>query len=464
MPRWPPAPIKGLCVRLINADSRAQQQQRGQDYRADSALAALRHHSAPLTSIIGLLAGLAATLYRLNKTAAPVDMVIYRQGIDAFLHGREMYSEPMFAGDLALPFIYPPFGALFMSPLNLIPGIDDTLAGRIVIAISNALLLLCLWLVWRWLLNGPGAQRWALPAAAVSWAFALISEPVELNHSFAQINMIVMALVVLDLVPRKRRLPQGWLIGIAAAIKLTPLAMLLYFLLRKDFRALVTAGVSATIATFLAALVRFDATWEFYGARLLGMGSGGDFGVNTSYQSNSSWRGMIQRWFTNEQALEDASTLVTVIWAVLVVATIIAGGWIMVQLLRRGYLVDAWLINALVMLLISPVSWSHHWVWLAIAMPVWTWRALTTRDYGLTVLVGLWSAVLVFLEQPPKWWYGDAIEVHALSFWPKFFISDFVWLSVATLVVIALACRRQGQASQAAASPSTSTVAAADAA
>lgn len=403
--------------------------------------------AAPLVAIIGVLAGLAATFYRLNKTSAPVDMVIYRQGIDAFLHGREMYSEPMYAGDLALPFIYPPFGALFMSPLNLIPGIDDTLAGRIVIVISNALLLVCLWLVWRWLLNSSRtgsqqARHWAFPAAALSWAVALISEPVELNHSFAQINMIIMALVVLDLVPRARLLPQGWLIGVAAAIKLTPLAMLLYFLLRKDFRALLSAGVSAVIATLLGALVRFDATWEFYGARLLGMGSGGDFGVNTSYQSNSSWRGMIQRWFSSEQALENSSGLVTVIWAMLVLATIAAGAWIMLQLLRRGYLVDAWLINALVMLLISPVSWSHHWVWLAIALPVWTWRALTTRDFALSIIVGLWAAVLVFLEQPPKWWYGDAIEVHALSFWPKLFISDYVWLGLATMIVLALACQR----------------------
>lgn len=403
--------------------------------------------AAPLVAIIGVLAGLAATFYRLNKTSAPVDMVIYRQGIEAFLHGREMYSEPMYAGDLALPFIYPPFGALFMSPLNLIPGIDDTLAGRIVIVISNALLLVCLWLVWRWLLNSSRtgsqqARHWAFPAAALSWAVALISEPVELNHSFAQINMIIMALVVLDLVPRARLLPQGWLIGVAAAIKLTPLAMLLYFLLRKDFRALLSAGASAVIATLLGALVRFDATWEFYGARLLGMGSGGDFGVNTSYQSNSSWRGMIQRWFSSEQALENSSGPVTAIWAVLVLATIAAGAWIMLQLLRRGYLVDAWLINALVMLLISPVSWSHHWVWLAIALPVWTWRALTTRDFALSVIVGLWAAVLVFLEQPPKWWYGDAIEVHALSFWPKLFISDYVWLGLATMIVLALACQR----------------------
>ena len=424
MPRWLPVQIKGPYAKLTSRDTR------------------LRHHSAPLLTIIGLIAGLAATFYRINKTASPVDMVIYRQGVDAFLHGREMYSEPMFAGDLALPFIYPPFGALFMAPLNIIPGIDDTFAGRIVIALSNALLLLCLWLVWRWLLD---ADRWAMPAAAISWALALISEPVELNHSFAQINVILMSLVVLDLVPRKRTLPQGWLIGIAAAIKLTPLAMLLYFLLRKDFRAIVTAGISAALATLLAAIVRFDATWEFYGARLLGMGSGGDFGVNISYQSNSSWRGMIQRWFSSEQALEDSGNLVTALWAVLVILTIATGAWIMLQLLRRGYLVDAWLINAVIMLLISPVSWSHHWVWLALAVPVWFWRAHSMRDYGLGAIVALWISILVVLEQPPKWWYGDAIEVHALSFWPKLFVSDFVWLGLATLLVIAWQCRPQGK-------------------
>ena len=72
MPRWLPAQIKGLYAKLTSRDT------------------SLRHHSAPLLTIIGLIAGLAATFYRINKTASPVDMVIYRQGVDAFLHGREM--------------------------------------------------------------------------------------------------------------------------------------------------------------------------------------------------------------------------------------------------------------------------------------------------------------------------------------------------------------------------------------
>ena len=67
------------------------------------------------------------------------------------------------------------------------------------------------------------------------------------------------------------------------------------------------------------------------------------------------------------------------------------------------------------------------------------------RDYGLGATVALWISVLVVLEQPPKWWYGDAIEVHALSFWPKVFVSDFVWLGLATLLVIAWECRPQGK-------------------
>ena len=154
---------------------------------------------------------------------------------------------------------------------------------------------------------------------------------------------------------------------------------------------------------------------------------------------------MIQRWFSSEQALEDSGNLVTALWAVLVILTIATGAWIMLQLLRRDYLVDAWLINAVIMLLISPVSWSHHWVWLALAVPVWFWRAHSMRDYGLGAIVALWISILVVLEQPPKWWYGDAIEVHALSFWPKLFVSDFVWLGLATLLVIAWECRPQGK-------------------
>lgn len=395
-----------------------------------------------MVTALGLVAGFGVTGRQLMITDFPVDMIIYRSGVRAFLEGGEMYSVPMYAGDLALPFIYPPFGALILVPLSIFDVIHSDLAGDIMIMVSSALIIACLWFVLGAVARGSVDKLSLAALTAATWPVALLIEPVWLNSGFAQINVVIMALVILDLVPRKRVLPQGSLIGIAAAIKITPLAMLLFFLLRRDFRAILVAGASALLATGVAALIRWDATVDYFSTVLLGMGTDSEFGVSTVYQSNSSLKGMLMRWWTSDAALDANSTLTNVIWLVAALLTIVLGGWLMVALFRRDMLVDAALVNALIMLLISPVSWSHHWIWLTLILPVLAWRCLTVlrAPVALSALVFTWAALV--LTQPPKWWYGDAIDVHYLTGVEKFLVSDFVWLGIAVLVAWAFALRQ----------------------
>lgn len=389
-----------------------------------------------LLTVLGIFTGLGLLFRHTQITDFPVDMIIYREGVREFLAGGEMYSQPMLAGDLALPFIYPPFGALVLTPLTAFDLFTDDQAGNIMIVVSALLVLLCLYLVFRALLKTAQPHAvWAV--TAVAWAGALAIEPIWLNASFAQLNVVLMTLVVLDLVPRKRKLPQGWLIGIAAAIKIAPAAMLLYFLLRKDFRAIVTAVISGIIATAVAAAVRFDATWEYFTVVLLGMGTGSEFGVDSTYTSNSSLKGMVMRFFDTREAMDNNGLALNLIWLTLVALVIVAGSLIMLRLFHRGLHLDAWLVNAVVMLLISPVSWSHHWVWLGLLLPVLAWRVFSHYPAGaarnfLAGVAALWALLVV--TDPPKWWFGDGIDVFALAIWQKILVSDFVWLGLAYLV------------------------------
>lgn len=395
-----------------------------------------------MVTALGLVAGFGVTGRQLMITDFPVDMIIYREGVLAFLEGREMYAVPMYAGNLALPFIYPPFGALVLVPLTVFDFISHDLAGDIIIMISSALILICLWFVLRTVMRGSVDKLGLAAVTAVTWPVVLLIEPVWLNAGFAQVNVIIMALVVLDLVPRRRFLPQGSLIGIAAAIKITPLAMLLYFLLRRDVRAILTAGISALVVTGLAALVRWDATVDYFTTVLLGMGTESEFGVSAVYQSNSSLKGMLMRWWTSDAALDANSTLTNIIWLIFALLTIVLGGWLMIALFRRDMLIDAVLVNAVIMLLISPVSWSHHWVWLTLLLPVLAWRCLTVlrAPVTLSALVLLWSVLV--LTQPPKWWFGDSVEIHYFNAVDKFLVSDFVWLGLAVLIAWAFALRQ----------------------
>lgn len=394
-----------------------------------------------LLTVLGALAGCVATVVLMLATDFPVDVIIYREGARAFVEGRPVYSEPMYAADVALPFIYPPFGALVLTPLAMLNWLSDDALGNVVIALSSALLLACVWLVLRTVTNERLCRRELVAATAVVWGVGVCLEPLRLNAMYAQINVVIMALVVFDLMPRKRWLPQGSLIGIAAAIKITPLAMCLFFLLRKDFRAIVTVGVSGLLATLLAAVVRWDATREFFSVTLLNMGTSSEFGVDTTYQSNSSLKGMVMRFYPSGQSLQAHGVQSNLIWFALVVATIVLGGWLMVALLRRRLLVDAALVNAVIMLLISPVSWSHHWVWVALILPVAWWRCATWLRWPplLTAVTALFTVVT--LGTPPKWWFGDQIAVHELSFGAKLLVSDYVWLGIAFLIAYAFALR-----------------------
>ncbi|GAB3940100.1 glycosyltransferase family 87 protein [Corynebacterium tapiri] len=389
-----------------------------------------------------LLVGGFISVAQMRAVDFPVDMAIYRAGVRAFMDGGEMYTVPMMAGDLALPFIYPPFGALVMVPLTAPSWLSDDIAGNIMIGISNLFLLFGLYFVLRAVCKGLPISLIRLLTAA-TWALVLVFEPIRLNNSFAQINAFLMCLVLIDLAPRNTKwIPRGTLIGIAAAIKLTPLAFGLYLLLRKDFRALITTAISAVVCTLLAALWRLDSTIQFYFSTLLGMGTESQIGVDTTYQSNSSLKGMLMRFSPSAQWLDTHSTLINVLWLVLVLATIGLGALLMVALLRRGLTVDAVLVNAIVMLLISPVSWSHHWVWAAVFIPVWIWRAVTVfpRPTGLIGVLIVWMACVITV--PPKWWFGDSINVFALPLWQKILVSDYVWLGMAILIAVALAVRQ----------------------
>ncbi|AIG64264.1 membrane protein [Corynebacterium atypicum] len=405
-----------------------------------------------MITLCGLAAGVGVTATQMRLTDFPIDMIIYREGVQAFFSGREVYGEPMMAGDIALPFIYPPFGAVALAPLAP-AAISHAIAGDVMIAISGGLMLACLYVVLRAVIRERD-RPWLLPLTAAAWPAAMSIEPVVLNDDFAQINVVIMALVVFDLVPRKRVLPQGWLIGLAIAIKISPAAMLLYFLIQRRLAPILVAAGSALAATGLAAAIRWDQTKEFFLSVLVDMGSDSNFGVDSTYTSNSSLKGMVMRFSPTRDWLENNGLTVNIIWAVLALATILVGAWVMVRLIARGAPTQAWLVNALIMLLISPISWSHHWVWLALLFAVvgyrtFVWGAEKTQEKtaqpmwrhipGTSWICAFWVALVITL--PPKWWFGDGVEFEDLNFFATFLVSDFVWLALAFMAAVALRTR-----------------------
>nr|WP_227658965.1 MULTISPECIES: glycosyltransferase 87 family protein [unclassified Corynebacterium] len=255
-------------------------------------------------------------------------------------------------GIATLPFTYPPFAALIFAPLVWFPS---SLGSLLFCAINAA----CLWWVTTLVL------RWCAPQlAAPAWAtcilpLLLLTEPVRETLLFGQINLILMALVCTDVMATRLPLPRGVLTGLTAAIKLTPAVFGLYFLIKRDWRAAAWSVASGLGWTALAALISPHNSVVYWLHTL----------SNTSrigtpwYASNQSLQGVLYR-------LEVPPAAFSAIWIVGSAACVAAVAWTMHRLVHVDALPAALVLNSLVALICSPISWSHHWVWLIPALLV----------------------------------------------------------------------------------------------
>ena len=158
-----------------------------------------------------------------------LDLQVYRDGIASLRGGHDPYVGSFTIHHL--DFTYPPFALLVLFPLTWAPF---AVTQVVLWALSLLALALAVYVVGRRSGLEGGA---ALAAQSLGWASltVMLVEPVRSTLDYGQINTLLLALVVVDLlvVPRRHR---GWLIGVAAAIKLTPLIFLAIPLLARDAR------------------------------------------------------------------------------------------------------------------------------------------------------------------------------------------------------------------------------------
>jgi alpha-1,2-mannosyltransferase len=281
-----------------------------------------------------------------------IDLEVYRHGVDAWWQGRDIYGYlPPSAGNLELPFLYPPFSIITLLPFSVLPWSPAV----IVLFTVNLLCLgVTLYVVARNLWRAGGA-RGALAIASLALPLALLLEPVNATFRFGQINIILMALVAVDSLAPKPRWPRGIGVGLAAAIKLTPAAFLIFFLVRKDFRAAITAAITGLIATAVGFAIAPSASVTYWFGGLAGASKVG----GVPFLTNQSIDAVVVR-------LGLAHTATTVVWLALVLILLT----LVVLAMRHADPATALMLNAGFALLASPTSWSHYWIWVAPAMLV----------------------------------------------------------------------------------------------
>ncbi|MVU76129.1 DUF2029 domain-containing protein [Nocardia sp. ET3-3] len=383
--------------------------------------------------LIGLLLALAITVL-FSALHGFLDLQVYRVDTRGWLEHGTLYGPTLpVAGHTDLPFTYPPSAAVLMIPLAIMPL---WLAEFLVTASSLACLGVTLWLVLsRVRPDLDAGTKSTLSMAAVVVALAI--EPVRTTLWFGQINLVLMAAVALDCLTEKPRWPRGLLIGVAAVTKLTPAAFVLYFLIRRDWKA---AGTSAATAAGVigAGFLLFPRESRDYWLHAI---------VDTNrigspdYVGNQSLKGMVFRVGVPQSAT-------TAVWLGLALVVVCAGAVLMNHLVRTEAArtdsgaptpvtvlsVTALLVNAAVLLLISPVSWTHHWVWVAPALV--TAIAWTTANPRFAPYATIAAFALFFLIGPGLVPNGKHRELNWA--WWQHLAGDVYIIATVALLLVAL--------------------------
>jgi alpha-1,2-mannosyltransferase len=343
--------------------------------------------------VVSILARLAWT-YLVPNGANFVDLHVYVGGADA-LDGPGALYDYVYADqtpDFPLPFTYPPFAAIVFYPLHLLPfgvvafiwqiGIIAALYG--VVRVSQRLM-------------GLQSQR----RVAMLWtALGIWTEPLRSTFDYGQVN-VVLVLAVLCAVSTTRWWLSGLLVGLAAGIKLTPAVAGLYFLGARRW-----AAVACSAAVFFATV---GVSWLVVGAQARRyftelLGDADRIGpIGTSF--NQSWRGGITRILGHDAGF---GPLVLIGIGITAVLALLAWRAIGGAQDRLGGI----LVVSLFGLVLSPISWTHHWVWL-IPLMMWLLHGPLSALRGARILGWGWLALtllgvpwLLSFAQPTIWEIG----------------------------------------------------------
>jgi alpha-1,2-mannosyltransferase len=314
------------------------------------------------------------------------DLRVYRGAARLVLNGRSVYGGPIWHW---APFTYPPFAAVVFTPLALLPlAVDEVLVTIFGVVDMFAVLALALRLPMAGGEEAPRAPHWRSVLVPVAVAAALWLEPVTATLGYGQINLLIALLVVGDLSRRDAAKSKGALIGLAAGLKLTPLIFVPYlFFSRRRRPAIVALGTFvSTVAVGYAALP--DDTQRFWGGGMF-LDSGRVGGC--CVPANQSLRGAILRL--------DPSFGYGGLLGVAVVVGIV-GLFLAVLASRRGDEAMGFSLCAITGLLVSPVSWTHHWTIAVPALLLLGLRVYRNRSKAGTIAVG--ATLLVGYSYLPK--------------------------------------------------------------
>ncbi|KKJ94101.1 glycosyltransferase 87 family protein [Micromonospora sp. HK10] len=363
------------------------------------------------------------------------DMKIYHGAVVWWASGNELYD--FIAPSTTLGFTYPPFAGLVMLPMSWLPvdaaGWLNALASIGALAVVLAALL-------RPIVDRLGWSLWFTVGIATPMAVAI--EPSRETLGYGQVNLLLFALIMADLVGLRWRAKRGthldpagsaltrfvyggaWAgvgIGLATAVKLTPALFVGYLVLTRQWRAALTAvgtTVAVTVGTF--ALVGEESRAYFGGVLWQTERVGA-----ADMTANQSLAGLLAR-------LYDSIETPGLLWFAFSVLVLALGLSRAASARADGDELTAFTLVGLTANVISPISWSHHLVWVIPAVIVLADAAVRRREASRGLpprITGAAPANGVPALRPPIWYptlTGLRHGLGALGLYLLFLISP-IW-------------------------------------
>lgn len=352
------------------------------------------------------------------------DIAVYRAEGEAAATGGDLYGFTV--TKWALPATYPPFAALLFTPTT---WLSLSTLKVVCVLVNAALLALLIHLSCK--AAGLHKAAHTAPTLLATTALGLWLEPVFQTFVFGQINLALTCLVLWDLARPDGARFKGFATGLAAGIKLTPAIFAVYLLITGRVKAACSALAGFVVSVVLGWLVLPDASVEFWTRRMFETDRVGKVWI----VDNQSLQGLIGRVLHHPEP--------GLLWAVPAVLTAAAGLLVARRVyVRRG--LDLWglLCTAVTALLVSPISWSHHWVWcvpLLIALAAHTGRNPWRRALLAAVTLAFTARTMWIVPHA-----GD-LDLH-FSWWQQPFAAPYPLLGLALLVALVRWTRRPAAA------------------
>jgi alpha-1,2-mannosyltransferase len=354
-------------------------------------------------------------MIRASLTISPqhrlLDLNVYRNGGLSVLHGGPLYALRSRAG---LLFTYPPVAGVLAVGLGLMSWRTAGLAWIPVIYIPLAIVV---WYGFKPLLAR--ARSYAPAVLAGLFGCCAYLMPMRQEIHYGQVDILLVALCVLDCAAEKPRWPRGALIGLATAIKLVPGVFIVYLLITGRRKAAGVAALAFAVLSGLAWLISPQDSVRYWSSAIF---NSRRLGPNMQ-AANQSLRGMIMRAFSPAAAPP-------VVWLTVALIVGLAGFWIARRVQRSGHEMAGIAVTGLLAALLSPVAWIHHFCWIVLALGVIVGNGRSPRRVAAAGAMGA-----LFVSILPLWG-KQLLTEHAVPVLLARVLEDTFGFAALALIVI----------------------------